>query len=344
MTQQSTSGPTPGMQTAGQSTFTPAQGQYGGGQPQAGAQTSPPAYNPTDPFGQAATAQGQASQQNVNQQTDANRADQSNPFGDLSWSQDPNTGQWTQNVSLAGAQGDALTAQQNLQAGRSQAASGLLGDATSNLSQGLDTSNLNPLFKYGAPGQTNQSAQDAVMGQLQPILDRNSKALDSQLANQGITMGSEAWKNAHDQEAQDQNNARLQAVQAGFTQGNTENTQNINYANAQQGQNAQDLTQQQTIRNQPLTDINNLTSGQAVTSPTFGAYGQAGVATAPNYLGASQSQYNALLDTSNADAAKQSSLYGGLFGLGSAFLGSSAGSSAMNSAGNYISSLFGYGS
>lgn len=316
MTQQSAAGPTPGQ---------------------------PPAYNPTDAFGQAATAQGTANQTNVNQQTAANRADQTNPFGTSAWSQDPNTGKWTQNISLAGAQGDALTAQQNLQAGRSEAASGLLGGATDALSQPLDTSQFHGMYNFGTPGQVNQQAQDAVMGQLQPIMDQKSKALDSQLSNQGLTPGSEAYQNAHDQLARDNNNMTLQGVQAGFAQGNTDFTNNINLGNYQQGQNQQSLQQQEAIRSQPLNDINALTSGQQVTAPTFGAYGQAGVAAAPNYLGAEQSNYNAQLDSSNADAAKQSSLYGGLFGLGSAFLGSAAGQKAIGGAGDYLSSLFGMG-
>lgn len=301
-------------------------------------------YQPSpDGFTQAATNQAAAGQAGVNAQTVANRANQNNPFGSSSWSQDPNTGQWTNNVSLAGAQGDALTAQQNLQAGRSNAANGLLGQATSNLSNPLDTSGFSQLYSFGAPGQTNQQAQDAVMGQLQPQLDQRRKAAEAQLANQGITQGSEAWQNAQDQLGRDENNARLQGVQAGFTQGNAENAQNIAYGNYQQGQNAYQTQQAQMLRNQPLTDINNLTSGQNVTSPTFGQYGQAGVAAAPNYLGAAQSNYNMQLDSSNASQASNASFNNGLFGLGGAFLGSQTGQNWLGSAGNYLSGLFGYG-
>lgn len=302
-----------------------------------------PAYNPQDQFGQAATAQAGASQNAINQQTSANRVDQNNPTGSLSWSQDPNTGQWTQNVSLAGAQQDALTAQQNLQAGRSTAAQGLLGQATSNLSNPIDTSNFTSLYNVGTPGQTNQAAQNAVMGQVTPIIQQNDKALQSQLANQGITAGSEAYQNAMDQQARNDNNMNLQAVQAGFAQGNTDVTNNINTGTYDQNQNAYQLAQAQTLRNQPLTDINNLTSGQAVTQPSFGTYGQAGAATPANYLGAAQSNYNAALDSSNASAASTASQNAGLFGLGGAFLGSSAGQSALGSAGSYLSQLFGLG-
>jgi hypothetical protein len=181
------------------------------------------------------------------------------------------------------------------------------------------------------------------MGQLQPQLDQRRKAAETQLANQGITRGSEAWQNAEDQLARDENNARLQGVQAGFTQGKSLNDQNIAYGGYQQGQNAYQMSQAQALRNQPLTDINNLTAGQSVTAPSFGTYGQAGVATAPNYLGAAQSNYNQQLDNSNASAASRTSMLNGLFGLGGAFLGSNTGQNFLGSAGDYLSELFGLG-
>lgn len=315
--------------------------QADGSQPFAGTQM--PTAPGTDPFTTAAATQAQAGQAAVNQQTVANRATQNNPFGSSSWVQDPNTGQWTQNVQLAGAQNDALTAQQNLQAGRSTAAAGLLPGATSALSQPIDTSQFAGLYSFGNPGQTNQQAQDAVTQQMDPLLQQRRSQMETQLANQGITRGSEAWRNAEDQLARDENNARLQAVQAGFAQGKSLNDQNINYGQFQQGQRGYQLGEAQTLRQQPLADINALVSGQGVTAPTFGQYGQAGVAQAPNYLGATQSQYNAGLDALNASADKTASQNAGLFGLGGAFLNSPAGQQLLGSAGDWLGNLFGYG-
>ena len=286
-----------------------------------------PGQPSNDQFTNAAFTQSQAGTANVNQQTQDNRVNQTNPFGSAQWSKDPSTGQWTQNVSLSGQQGDALQSQQGIQAGRSQAAQGLLGQATTNLSSPIDQSGFTKLFSFGSPGQTNQQAQDAVMGQVQPMIDQQGKALDVQLANQGITPGSEAYRNAHDQQSRGDNNLRLQAVQAGFQQGNTQNTQNINYGRFQEGQNDFQYQRAQNDRNQPLADINSLTQGQNVQ--------------APNYLGAAQSQYNQLLDQNNASAAKQASLYGGLFSLGGAALGSQAGQAAIGKAGDWLGSYFG---
>lgn len=295
-----------------------------------------PGQPSTDPFTNAAMQQGQIATQNVNDQTTANRANQTNPTGSSTWTMDPATGQWTQNVSLAGPQQDALTSQQNVQAGRSSAAEGMLPGAVDALGKPIDTSGFSDYFSFGAPGETNQQAQDAVWGQLSPMLDQRRKAMEAQLANQGITMGSEAWKNAMAQSGSDENNARLQSVMAGFNQGKSLNDQNIAYGNYRSGQRQSQLGEAQSLRAQPLMDINSLLAGQGVQNPTFGQYGQAGVAAPPNLLGAQQSKYNAVLDSQNASADSKTSLMNGLFGLGSAALGSNTGQ-------DFLSSLFGLG-
>jgi hypothetical protein len=317
-------------------------GDYPGGTGTVNPVTTPPPPS-SDPFTLAAAAQGATGTAAVNQQTIANRANQINPFGSSSWIQDPNTGQWTQNVQLAGAQQGALTAQENLQAGRMTGAAGLLPGALDAMGKPIDTSGFSSLYSFGAPGQVNQQAQDAVMGQLQPMMDQRRKAMETQLANQGITRGSEAWQNAQDQMARDENNMRLQGVQAGFTQGNLLNQQDINYGNYQSQQRAGELGEAQTLRSQPLSDINALTTGQGVQAPTFGQYGQAGVAAPPSYLTAAQSQYGAMLDQQNAEADRKASLYGGLYNLGGSFLGSQTGQNLLSGAGDYLSNLFGFG-
>jgi hypothetical protein len=305
-----------------------------------------PAPPGTDPFTNAAYTQGQSANANVNQQTIANRANQTNAQGStLQWSQDPTTGQWTQQVSYApgGPQSTLLGGE-----------SGAANSAVSSLSNPIDTSGFTPYFNLGGmqPGGYSQQAQDAVMGQLQPLLDQRRQDMETQLANQGITRGSQAWQQSEDQLARDENNARLQGVQAGFNQGNTEFNQGLGLGYATDAQRASQLQQAQTLRNQPLQDFSNLSS--AAGNPSFGSYGQAGVAQAPNYLGAQQAAYNSVLDQQNLSADQQASLMKGLFGLGGTFLGTTAGQNFLNSAGSaigsaagdagsYLSNLFGLG-
>lgn len=344
MTQNAQTGGTPNVGMSGPQTMTNGTTQVTNQEGAGGQSVTPTPTGGTpssDPFTLAAQQQGNSSTQNINDQTVQNRANQVNSNGQLQWSQDPTTGQWTQTTSLNQPLQSALDSQQGITADRSGAASSMLPGAISSASQGLDTSGLNPLFSFGAPGQTNQQAQDAVMGQLQPGLDQSRKAAENQLSNQGITPGSEAWQNAERQLGVNDNNANLQATMAGFQQGNTENSQNIAYSQAQQAQNASNLSQQSTLNNYGLGQVNSLLNGQSVTDPSFGTYSQAGTATPTNYLGAQQSNYNAILDQQNADAAKNSSFDSGLFNLGGAFLGSNTGQSLLGSAGSFLGGLFG---
>ena len=74
----------------------------------------------------------------------------------------------------------------------------------------------------GAPGQYSDSATQAIMGRLQPMQDRQEGALRTQLANQGIQQGSEAYSNAMRDFGTQVNDARLGAIGQGLNQGNIE--------------------------------------------------------------------------------------------------------------------------
>jgi hypothetical protein len=76
-------------------------------------------------------------------------------------------------------------------------------------------------IQYDLPGMNDfasfgREAQDAIMARLRPELDRSRASLDSRLANQGIELGSEAYRTAQTQEQQRGNDAQTQAVLAGF--------------------------------------------------------------------------------------------------------------------------------
>jgi hypothetical protein len=198
------------------------------------------------------------------------------------------------------------------------------------------------LFSLGGltPGGFNQQAQDAIMSRLQPQMDTRRAALETQLANQGITRGSEAWTNAENQQGRDENDARMQGILGGFQQGNTEFGQALGLASGTQAQRAAQLGERQTLREQPLQDTLGLLSGAKV--PQFGQYTTAGSATAPNYLGAQQSSYNAALDKMNLSADQRAGLENGLFSLGGSFLNSGLGQKTIGYIGDQIGGLFGF--
>jgi hypothetical protein len=76
-------------------------------------------------------------------------------------------------------------------------------------------------IQYDVPGGTDFStmgreAQDAILARLRPELDRSQAGLDARLANQGIDLGSEAYRTAQTIEQQRTNDARLAAVREGY--------------------------------------------------------------------------------------------------------------------------------
>lgn len=99
-----------------------------------------------------AKQQGEEARALNTQQTWANRADQTNPYGSTRWSSekviDPATGQevtkWTQNVDIAPELKGAYDSQLGVQSGRSQLAQGMLGRLGSDLGSAPDWSQLTP--------------------------------------------------------------------------------------------------------------------------------------------------------------------------------------------------------
>lgn len=195
----------------------------------------------------AATAQAQASEKATNAQNYANRPVINTPFGSQSWDTqaviDPATGQkytqWTQNTSLAPGLADALDYQIDTQKGRSQLASGFIDrvqdeykqpfdyaglpkmaqvNAPGNLTTNLTdyTPGLNTAFTFGNVPQIDSSFRDTVANQLmtrmQPVHDYQQRQLETKLANQGFTQGSEAYNRALNELNQRQSMERFNAL------------------------------------------------------------------------------------------------------------------------------------
>lgn len=154
------------------------------------------------------------------------------------------------------------------------------------------------------PGQT---AQDAILSRIQPQIDQSHQALQTQLANQGLTVGSEAYNNAMRTQGQQENDLRLQAATQGI---------GINQQARQQG-----IQEQAYLQDRPLNLINALRSGNQVNGPQFQNVPQQATTSGPNYSAAADSLYGSQLGRYNAGVAQSNSTTGGLFNLGSAAIG-----------------------
>lgn len=143
----------------------------------------------------------------------------------------------------------------------------------------VDQSRINPLQApvqgVGQGQQYQGQMQDAYMGQAQARLDpqwqQREAALDTQLANQGITPGSEAWNNAKRQQAFERNDAYQSAQNAAILNSGAEaqrmqgmDISSGNFANTAAQQGYQNQLTSQAAGNQAANQAfsQNLAAGQ----------------------------------------------------------------------------------
>lgn len=208
--------------------------------------------------------------------TAANRVNQSGPWGSL---------QYTQGGTDAYGN-PTYTAVQTLPENIQAALPSLTGNVAQNIGQQIDTSKL-PELQIN-PGQT---AQDAIMARLTPQFERRQQQLETQLANQGIAPGTEAWKNAQ----YDLNTARTDAETQAALQG-------INVGQSARQQALQELS---FLKNDPLNTMQALKSGTQLTP--FSGTPQATTPGA-DILGAQQAQYATQVGANNAQNAQTNQL------------------------------------
>ena len=151
-----------------------------------------------------------------------------------------------------------------------------------------------------------QTAQDAIMSRLNPQFAQQEEAMRQRLANQGITLGSEAYGNEQRQFQQGRNDAYLQAALQGI--------------NLDQQNRASALQEQAYSQDRPLNLINALRTGSQVQNPQFGNFAQQQYTPGADYTGAVNSQYQSALDGTNASNASSSGMMNGLFSIGSTAL------------------------
>jgi hypothetical protein len=185
-----------------------------------------------------------------------------------------------------------------------------------NLQTGLDMSGVAAM-----PVNAGTTGQAAIMSRLQPQIQQQEAALAQQLANQGITFGSEAYNNAMRTQGQQQNDLLTQAALQGLNLDMSANAQGYNQAlqGGQFGNTAlqQSLAQQTALRNQPINEVTALMSGSQIQNPQFQAYSGSNVAAAPVFQGV-QAQNQAAMDLYGIKQGAANSNMQGIVGLAGA--------------------------
>ena len=211
-------------------------------------------------------------------QTWANRPDLFTPWGNQTWTAtpgtDPSTGspitQWASSIKLSPQQQAALDEQMLIQSKLSAGAGTLADQATRSFQQTPNWDSLpaltgsisagSPAFSFGGSGPIStsfggnapirqqlsstagdwrQRAQSAVEKLQAPGLARARQQAEARLANQGITVGSEAWKDVQQQLADNETRAGLGAISSGRDEANMlfgQDLQSSEFANSAQQQ------------------------------------------------------------------------------------------------------------
>ena len=268
---------------------------FGGGK--GGGAPPPPDY--TAAARETATGNLEAARQ----ATAANRVNQITPYGNLNYAitgADPyGNPTWTATQTLSPEQQQLLDYQNQTSMGLGKLAGQGLGYVENMLQTPFNTSAL-PSTGFNP----SQSYQDAYMQRLAPQLQQGREALQQQLANKGIDIGSTAYDRAMMNQAQRENDLLAAATTQGFGVGQ------------QARQSA--LQEQAYLRNEPLNTLSAVRTGSQVSGPQFVNSAQQATTAGPDLLGAAQNTYNAQMGAYNAQQAAQNSFNSGLMNLAGA--------------------------
>lgn len=323
-----------------------------------GKKSDPP---PAPDYTALAEKTGQSQQTSQARADFANRPAIQTPWGTQTWdtydATDPATGErvtrWIQYNKLEPMQQAALDAQMALDANKSGLANSFMDRVRQDYSKPFDMSGLPE--RAGSP-QTNlpsmggdisagvgdasrQRMEKALLDRLRPEQQFQTEALETKLANQGLTPGSKAYDRAMqkqgDQFSRDQFNALMlggqeQRNQFDMAKGageyaNQQNAQqfgqNLQAGNFQNQNRQQAIAEQAMRRGMSLNEMNALLTGTQVSMPNMPSFNTSAPAGAVNYSGAGAQQYNAAMNNYNAQQQQQQGLFGGLGSLAGLGLG-----------------------
>jgi len=281
-----------------------AHGKGGGSAPAAPAAPDPAA---------TAAAQATANKETAVAQANINMVNQYTPQGTLEYTKrgvaDDGTPQYsaTQTYSPEQQKLYDLTNQAAQQYG--ETANTQLAAVKGKLAQPLDFSSLGaaPVINEA----TRQSVADSMYQRINPQFDRDRSALETSLANQGITAGSSAYNTAMDELNRSRTDARL-AIDA---QAGNEASRLYGLESSARNAAINEMMQQ---RSTPLNELSAMLSGSQVQGPQFVTPPQAQIAS-PDIMGMTSNNYAIGSQNANAaaaaSAASRNATTSGMFGL-----------------------------
>ena len=293
--------------------------------------STPSAPAPPDPYATAA-AQGAMNKDTAIAQSMLNQVDEYTPYGSSVYSKkgDPVDGiqQFRRDTTLTPEQ-QAIVDQQT-------AISGDLNKLAGEQISRVDASLADPFSYEGMPGapvadnearqQTIDSMYNQYASRLDPQFADAQTALETQLANQGIMAGSDAYTKAMESQGRTRNDAYQSAQNAAITGGGTEQSRLFGLqANARE----RAIQEYAYERGMPLNEAIALMGGSGgVTMPSFSPTPQTGVS-GTDFIGAQNSSNAMASNQYNQQNNARNAAMGGLFGLGGMVGGGLAGNQGL---------------
>lgn len=259
-----------------------------------------------------AQAQAQANKEAVLESAKVNQINQVSPYGNVSYSGTIGSPDRTQTLTLPPEVQAILEGQRNVAGSLTDFAGQFVPQVAGQLGTPFNTANLG----VQAPqinDNTYNTVANSLLDRLQPQFERDQNALNTQLANQGIGLGSEAYSNAQSDFGRSRNDARLAALgQAGAEASRQYGLQSQSYNQA--------LSDALLNRTQGLNEVSALLQGApAIQTPAAPNPAQYQVAPG-DYQGAASLQYQGALNNYNQQQQSRNAALGGIAGLGAAAL------------------------
>lgn len=273
-----------------------------------GGGSAPAAPDPAE----TARAQGLANKEAVHESAKVNQINKVTPFGNEQWTGEIGAPDRTVTQTLTPDVQGSLDAQNQIARYLSEFGEEFVPRSTQPFEQEFNLEGL-PAAPQGDDA-ARQRIEQAMFDRLQPQMDRQRDAQYTQLSNQGINFGDEAYKNAVDDLNRSENDLRLGVTAQGGQE--MSNLFNLGTQARQQGINERILE-----RSQPLNELSALLQGApAAQLPQFGQAAQYNVNPADR-LGAEALSYQGALNNYNTQQASSNAKMGGLAGLGGALGG-----------------------
>ncbi len=254
------------------------------------------------------------------EQTRANRPTQVTPYGTSLWTE-LDDGRWRQDVTLPEEVQASLEAQQRLGAGRSALAETLFGRAEEELGApiGWEALSANEVATgEGARDAAERAIYERSTSRLDPMWQQREQETYTQLWNQGLRPGDEAWDTAMGNLSRERTDAYQTAMNEAIMGGGQEAQREFNMDMARR---QLAVSEQLRRRGLSLEDITELTQGARVDRPTMPGFQAAGTSQAPQLLEAQEMATRNAIDDYNARQMRNQSLWSGLVDIGTAGLG-----------------------